>query len=243
MFTGMRDIQAQWEANASEAELAALEAQGFDLRDLRARRAAQAAAEAAEAEQRRIEREHRPRPQLARLQAHLPTPRSPDDPFFKATAGKPPMLFGKKAWLEGRQHGAIVFGATVQANEDLYDPGNEGAPLVTVIARHPARRHDVRFLVDLAERLAELRDGTHVPADCKKLVASLRDQQSIFNWQVGASLAGDADAWCGSIQIFERSLLPHRCLPADGVLPFVLFGQPRDGYSMDLTLVPPAYYM
>jgi hypothetical protein len=226
-----------------DSQIDELERQGCDVRELRATKAGRAAARAAEAQQRLIERQQRPRLQLERLQAFMATPRPADSQFFKDAAGKPPMLFGKKTWQTSHENAPIVFAATVQANEKLWDPGDEnGLPLVLVTATDPRHRNDVAYLTGLARRLAELRDSSHTPSDCQKLVASLRDQQSIFNWKVGASVAGDADAWCGTLNVTRRNDLPNRCLPADGVLPYLLLAPPRDNYNMDLKLVPKQYY-
>lgn len=194
-------------------------------------------------QQRDYARQNRPQPQLGKLGPYMQTPRRADTPFFRDAAGSAPW-FGKKEWQAKYEQAPIVFGATVQANDSLWDPG-KGAdvPLVTVIAMNPQFTCNGEWLRGLASAIASMRDSFQVPPDCQRLVASLRDTRSIFCWRVPPGLGGAADAWCATTTIPKQSDLPNDCLPANGVLPFLLLGAPIEDRVMQLKLVPRQYHM
>ena len=81
-----------------------------------------------------------------------------------------------------------------------------------------------------------------MPPDAQRLVASMRDTQSIFCWRIPASVGGQADGWCATTTIYRQQALPNDCLPVDGVLPFLLLTPPIEDRVMQLKLVPKQHW-
>lgn len=245
-FNPMKDAGG-WEAamaeTMTEQELAEMEKKGCDVSAVRAKRAELAdqekADEAAFAEQRRATAVLT---DLGRLAPYSGTPRSTDTDFFKEAAGKAP-LFGKDKWKEKFANAPLVYGAVVQANSELWSPGNgEFLPAVLVFALDSAHIHDVEWLTAAAEKISEMKDSDAVPADCREFIDILRDDQSEFCFPLGASVSGGADAWCVTYKFEKQTILPGNRLPEDGVVPFLLEAQPKKQMPIQLCPIPGRYY-
>lgn len=197
-----------------------------------------------EAEQKEQEALNRPKYQLDKLEIYQSTPRNPNTAFFKDTAGSAPWFF-KNKWLEMYKNAALVYAAVVQANNALWEPGNGTfLPLVVVIAFDEPHIHDINWLQSMAEKISELKSSTQVPDDCKKLITVLRDDNSFFNFKIGSSIAGNADAWCVTLNIEKQSELGNKCLPADGIVPFlVATNKLKENFIPGFALIPSKYYM
>lgn len=232
-----------WENAMTEEEIAAMEKKGYDVSGLRATRDATAATqvlvEAAFADQRK---DTAVAIDLAKLTPYRAAPRSTLTDFFWDTAGKAP-LFGKEKWKEKMANAPLIYGAVVQANSDLWLPGNsEFYPVVVVFALDDAHMHDVEWLTQTAKKISEMKGENGVPDDCKEFINILRNDQSEFCFPLGASLAGTAKAWCVTYKFEKQSILPGSRLPEDGIVPFLLTAQPKKQIPIQLRPVPGKYY-
>jgi hypothetical protein len=180
---------------------------------------------------------------LARLDEFAQTPRDTDTDFARQTVGKPPLL-SKAKWADKVANAPLVYGAVVQAHSALFKPGNNAnVGAVVVISTDPKRIHDVKYLRDVADKISQMKDPTNpVPDDMMKLIKVLRNDSSIFCWQVGASTADDDATWCATYAFADQSALPTNRIPDNRIVPFLLMDTPRDNVSIDLKLIPKEYY-
>lgn len=232
-----------WEDSMTEEDIAKMEQQGYDVSSLRRKReetaAQEVAAEAAFAAQRKATAVAT---DLNKLSAYRSLPRSSESDFFRDVAGKAP-LFGKDKWREKYMNAPLVYGAVVQANSDLWLPGQgDYLPGVFVFALDSAHIHDVEWLKATAEKINEMKQASTIPADCKEFMDILRDDQSQFCFPLSTSLAPGAEAWCVTYQFTKQTVLPGNRLPEDGVVPFLLETPPKKQIPVQLAVVPGSYY-
>jgi hypothetical protein len=179
---------------------------------------------------------------LARLDPFKSTPRSADTDFFKDCAGRPPLIGNKNKWRERYTNAPLVYAAVVQANTALYEPGNDYLPAVFVIATDDAHRYDTEYLSELANKIYGLKNSADVPNDCRNLIATLRDDQSVFCWKIGTSIAGNADTWCFTHNM-EQKYLPHQCIPPEKIVPFLLTDTAlKDNVVVTVKQIPAKYF-
>lgn len=244
MAFGIKDLAKDWENNMTEAEIQDMERKGYDMSEVRKKqeitKEKQAEGEAAFADRRKATAV---KTDVTKLAPYQSTPRNTDSDFFKDVAGKAP-LFGKGKWMEKVAAAPLVYGAVVQANSDLWLPGdNTYYPAVFVFALDSAHMHDVQWLTETAEKVSQMKDSGEVPADCKEFMTILRDDHSEFCFPLGASLAGGANAWCVTYKFEKQAALPGKRLPEDGIVPFLLDEQPKKQIPVQLRLIPAKYYM
>lgn len=179
---------------------------------------------------------------LDKLDSYMSTPRSSDSDFFKDCAGKPPLFGNKDKWRERYENAPLVYAAVVQANTALFNPGNDYLPAVFVIATDDAHRYDKDYLSELAKNIHALKNSAEVPDDCKNLIATLRNDKSIFCWKVGSSIAGGADAWCFTMNI-EQKNLPNKCISPEKIVPLLLTDtELKDNVVATLKQIPAKYF-
>jgi hypothetical protein len=230
-----------WLKTVTMEELDKMEKQGLDVADYKARVAARdgGGGDGGEADPARYDNPV----DLSKLDAHIRTPRDVDGSFVRTVAGKLP-LFGKDKKLQNVAGGALVYTAVVQANTGLWQPGSEEyMPAVLVFALDEAHCRNAEWLKETAGRIGELKSAADVPDDCTKLIASLRDDQSDFCWKVGASISGGADAWCAVYKFEKQAILPRRCLPSEGIVPFILREGPVENVGVWFYDIPGQMYI
>lgn len=223
-------------ANMTEEQIADMEKQGHDMSAVRRKK------EANKIEFTEQRKATAVPTDLKKLESYCSVPRSVDSEFFKDVAGKAPFL-GKEKWRQKFANAPIVYGAIVQANTDLWLPGEgEMLPAVFVFALDDAHIHDVKWLSDVAEKINEMKEADNVPADCRKFIDVLRDNQSQFCFPLGESLAAGADVWCATYTFEKQSVLPGKRLPEDGIVPFLLKAKPKKDFSVQFATIPGKYY-
>ncbi len=219
MLKGMQDKgMAQMVETMSPAQVDEMEKQGYDVAELR-----QAVLARIEKEKARVYR-------LDGLEPYKKVPRDRESEFFKDLTARGAPLVGKDKWLEQCVNAPLIYAAVVQAHQGLWKPddyGNMG--VVFVFSPGSGRTFDVEWLREVAGKISAVRDAPASAApDCRKLVDSLRNEQSRFCLPVGASLAGGVEAWCATEVVGNQSLLPHKCLPYDRIVPLLLLEPPRE---------------
>lgn len=238
------NVSKDWESNMTEEDIKILEAQGCDVSELRVKRAKQAAEEEEKSKQEEKERENFQNPIcLDKLKPYLPIPRDMGTPFFKAVAGSAPWLF-KDRWKKKYTESPLIYAAVVQANSDLWMPGNnEYYPAVFVFALNSCYTHNVEWLQEMANKIHTLKSASQIPDDCRKLISTLRDDTSEFCFRIGKSVCGEADAWCATYKFDKQSALPRKALPSEGVLPFLLKAAPVENQFVEFKLIPSEFYI
>lgn len=236
-----------WLETATEEDLIELEKQGCDVSEYRAKIAARDLKKQDAYDARFSSDAVNPSTlenpiHLEKLAPYDHTPRDVNSDFVKAVAGKLP-LFGKDAYLKSITDNPLLYTCVVQANQALWSPGDyENLPAVLVFAMDDAHRTNVPWLKEIAKTIADLKESAHVPEDCRKLIASLRDDQSIFCWKVGASISGGADAWCIVHPFDKSSDLPRKSLPSEGIVPFILKEAPEENLGVWFHNIPARFY-
>lgn len=178
---------------------------------------------------------------LEKLDPYKQVPRD-DSQFVTDVAGKAP-LFGKAKWKTTFLNAPIIYGKVVQANSDLWDPGTgKDLPAVIVFALDDQHIYNIEWLTEIADKIKQLKNSNDIPKDCSKFIKTLRDDQSYFCFKVGASVAGDANAWCGTFSLPDQSLLPNSALPGNGIVPFLLTEDPKENRFLQLKMIPGKYY-
>ncbi len=241
-FDPMKQVGG-WEAAMTEEEIADMEKKEYDMSSVHGKRekiAAQYEADkAAFFEQRKMTAVPT---DLNKLSAFRGTPRNTESEFFREVAGKPP-LFGKAKWRDRFVEAPLIYGAVVQANSDLWLPGNEKfLPAMVVFALDSTHIYNAEWLTETARKISEMTKSAEVPADCREFIDILRDDQSEFCFPLGASLAGGADAWCVTYKFVKQTILPGNRLPEDGVVPFLLEAEPKKQLPIQLAVIPGKFY-
>ena len=239
-----RNPVAEWENNMTEEDLKEMEAQGCDVTELRAKLSKRKAEEEELERRMEEEREAFQNPtDLDKLAPYARTPRSMDTPFFKAVAGNAPWLF-KDRWKKKYTEAPLIYAAVVQANTDLWMPGNNDYyPAVFVFALDEEHIRNNEWLTELASIIHDLKDAARLPDDCRKLIETLRDDTSGFCFRIGRSICGEADAWCATYKFDKQTKLPRKALPSDGIVPFLLKSKPVENQFVDFKLIPSELYI
>lgn len=205
-----------WEDHLTEQDVDALEKSGVDVTELREKFTKKTE------EQEMIKSAFQDTIHLEMLNHYINTPRDTDSKFFKDVAGKAP-LFGKSKWLETFQNADIIYASVVQANSDLWTPGiSELLPAVIVYTNDRNLRFDIEWLKKIGDKIHSLKDSQDVPKDCKSLIKSLKDDQSMFFYKVGESISEGKNVWCQTFSFPKQFDLPNKCLPPNGIVPFLL---------------------
>lgn len=253
MLMGLFDKAANaqietWLETATMAEIEDMEKQGLDVAAWKTRVAERDAAEAAAKIVRRnpdapVDNSKLRNPiDLGRLVPYKATPRDASSDFVKAVAGKLPLL-GKAKHLQKACDGMLLYASVVQANNGLWRPGDYGdCPAVLVFATDEAHRCDVAWLKKTAAAIADMKHAASVPADCQKMIALLRDDQSDFCCKLGPSVNGGAEGWCAVYVFARQDVLPKKCLPSEGLVPFVLKDGPEENVGVRFFDIPGSYY-
>ena len=237
-----------WLETATLEDLEAMEKQGVDVSEWKAHIIARDSAasgdqvEGTDAEASDESRFENP-VDLGKLLVFKDTPRKTDSEFVKAVAGKLP-LFGKEKHLQSVANGKLLFAGIVQANTDLWQPGeNDFLPAVIVFALDEAHSLNIEWLNEMAAKIAEMKDADDIPADCSQFIETLRDDQSDFCFKLPPALSNGADAWCSVYKFEEQALLPRKCLPSEGVVPFILKEGPEENLGVWFHDIPGDVYI
>ncbi len=237
-------LQESWEKFLSEEDIVALERQGCDMSEQRAILYAQSLPS-----NRLFQRKGKTKDvsfshiNLERLDPYKKTPRSMESNFFRDISGNPP-IFGKERWLRQLAEAPIVYAAVVQADSSFWEPGSRHYyPAVFVFATDKRHCYDLHWLRETVDRIIEMKNFDRVPIDCQELIENIRDDMSEFCFPLGNSLSDGADAWCATYKFAKQSLLPGKCLPSNGVLPFLLEKPPRYNRLVQFKMIPSIYYM
>ncbi len=79
----------------------------------------------------------------------------------------------------------------------------------------------------------------YLPEDIRGLISCIALDGGSFHIKVGESLAGGAEAWCGTIEfIEEQKKLPFAKIPDNRFIPLLITDETSDA----IQLIPPAYY-
>lgn len=227
------ETQRNWEENMMTLEdIEELEKQGSDVTELRKKY------EKIEAQKAAREKQLMDAIDLTKLNNYISGISDAESDIFKKvmTLNEVSKKLGNRV-----QQSKLVYGSVVQAHSDLWKSSDFSKDIkgaVVLIALDEKHKFDQQWLIETADKISEMKMSKNVPDDNKKFIKTLRDDQSIFCFKVGASIAGDADAWCTNINIYDQRNLPNSCLPPNGILPLLLL-EGSEGYLM---LIPAKYY-
>jgi len=223
-----------WEDNVTLEQIEEMERQGCDVADVRKRFEDKIAAKEA------VKRQNAESMSLEKLNEYKATPRSLESEFMKDVfeIAKP-----SSKRKEKMANAPIVYGAVVQAHYLLFEPGNnERMGVVFVFAMDEKHMYDQEWLRETAEKISAMKESGLVPEDNQKFIKTLRDDQSMFCFKLGASLSGDADAWCATYAWPKQSYLPMSFIPESKVLPFILVDYPEFNSFAEIEIIPSKYY-
>ena len=103
--------------------------------------------------------------------------------------------------------GQLVWGVIVQANMNLYEPGDQDHPAMVLYSLDPHFDEQPGELRAMALRLGDTKDD---PAD--RLSHVIADEQTdVYQRPLAPWIAGERDVWASSIMVLRRHL-------PDGVL-------------------------
>jgi hypothetical protein len=109
-------------------------------------------------------------------------------------------------------HGSVVWGALVQANNLMFSPGPHDSPGVAVYCPEPHWHDDLRRLSDVAQRVMDLKNGNGTTPEEKKVGKWLADERTPFQAHpVPKPIAGDSPILTNTI-MFPRKHLPNGVL-------------------------------
>lgn len=183
---------------------------------------------------------------LAKLKSCEVTPRDLESSFFKEITANiwrfSKLISG--GWKQKYQNAPIVYGALVQAWDQMREPG-EGSGAMVVVFATDSHKDDANRLAEVASKVQDLRDwksNIQITDDTKQLIADLEDHQSIFCHKLNSNIVWNAEAWCCVVFIDDQKDLPKWFIPDEEIIPFLLIGNVKEDYSPDLVLVPSKYY-
>ncbi|NDW19737.1 hypothetical protein D0T53_12565 [Dysgonomonas sp. 216] len=227
-----------WEDNVTLEQIEEMEKQGCDVAELRKKFEDKVAAK--EAHERKLIEDSLNILDFNKLASNFATPRDVDGEFMKDVVA---YTKAKPKRIEQLAGASVIYGAVVQAHYSLYEPGNNDmAAMVIVFATDEKHIHDIEWLNATARKISEMKESGDVPRDCVKFITTLRDDRSMFCFKLGESLSGYADAWCATHTISKPGDLPLGYLPANGIVPFLLVGEPEENQFPDIELIPSRQY-
>lgn len=167
---------------------------------------------------------------LSKLDPFKKTPRAEQSEFVQSEVQR---YWLKKSITKKMTGSPIVYCAVVQVNPNVYapikDPKNEldSYPVVLVYAKDDKHRYDSAFLLDLAARIFSMRKG-NIPLDCKDMMTLIMRDRGFLHYKVGASVAGDVDAWV-TVQSIDMPKLPEGYLMDKEIIPYLMsdYDKPR----------------
>jgi hypothetical protein len=176
---------------------------------------------------------------LEKLAPYLKAPRDPGCELVRSITKW--LLFDKAKKVKELAEASLVYGAVVQAEHNLWKPGQcMYINAVFVYATDEAHKYDVVWLNRIAREILLLKKSNEVPQDMVQLVNTLREGKKVLRTRVGASVAGEAEAWCATHNTVTNGL-PRQCLPTVGIVPFLLTPQKPDAAVIG-ELVPAKFY-
>jgi Fe-S cluster assembly iron-binding protein IscA len=115
-------------------------------------------------------------------------------------------------------HGSIVWGTIVQANNGLYGPGQSNLPALTLFSTDRAFDAAPARLRELANHVAALKDSIPAEADLRPIAEAVTDETNRTTLErLPPSMAASDLAWVGRTIIFRSQLpsgfLSHWLLP------------------------------
>ena len=223
--------EAAWVERITMEEIEDMEAKGCDMTEYRAKYAEREERKAAEIKRRMEAIDY------SLLDPYRNTPRDIDSAFVKDVISLNSSYLTKKQKYADAK---IVYGAVVQAHHGLWTPGDYGHMAAVFVFALDEHVYDVEWLLDVAEKISEMKESSNVPEDNREFITTLRDDQSVFGYKVGASICGDAYAWCTTYAFMEQKVLPDTYLPQNKIVPFLLMKTPE--YLADLEIIPAKYY-
>lgn len=227
---------SDWQDNMTDEDIAELEKMGCDVSELKIKQQAKQKTQDVTKEQRQEQIK------LNKLHIYQATPRSEHTEFFHNIAGKPPIFGSKDKWLERYQNAELIYAAIVQANSDLWEPGDEEyLTAVIVYTNDKTLRYDMDWLRRIADKINQLQESDDVPADCQDFIETLLDQESQFLYKVGTSVTDGVTVWCETLNIPNQSDLPNGCLPPNKILPLLLHHVSDD--ELATYFIPAKYYV
>ena len=181
---------------------------------------------------------------LERLAEYIKAPRSADSAFIADSIkdgsgtidGLIGGIFGNAKLKEALSKAPIVYGAVVQANSYLFEPGQDifSVAAVFVFALDEAHIYNIEWLRETADKIAEMKKEGSAFGDMADLLSSLKDDTSHFCLKIGKSVAGDADAWCAVYTFKDTKVLPMTFLPRIKIVPFFLKEHPQTNPHTDV---------
>lgn len=233
--------QKNWEENLTMEQIEDMERQGCDMTEYRKKYEERKAAE--EAREQEIRQKSLDVLDMDKLQPYLAKPRDPESEFVKDMI-ELNRIGSKNA--KKVPEGDLIYASLVQAHWALLEPGEANDrnmyAAVFCFAMDEKHMHDVEWLRDLAKKISAMKNSDNVPADNAKFIETLRDDQSMFCFKLGESLAGDADAWCTTRGFDGRKMLPLGYMPATRILPMMLTEKPEHDHSGPMHFIPLKYY-
>ena len=213
-----------------------------------------------------IENAHASTIDMSKLDRYKSTPRIEDE--FLTGVCESYGLNKKK--INQAAEAPLVYATIVQANSDLFKPGKrKRLPAVVVFSTNPEHYYNVELLSRVANKISDLSDlvrepklklnigiidsiiySIHkkrnpegLPEDCKKLLRTLYDSQSIFCFPVGESICdGETGIWCATYTFEKQEELPASCLTSNSVVPFLIKSELKENRIADLMLIPAQFY-
>lgn len=109
-------------------------------------------------------------------------------------------------------HGSVVWGVLVQANMNLFAPGNEDHPAAVIHGMQPTYDDKLEILLAAARRMYRLKNTVPDDPTEQPLAAHITDEMSRTpRWHVPEQLGFGPDMYLATIMVM-RSRLPGRHL-------------------------------
>jgi hypothetical protein len=148
-----------------------------------------------------------------------PTPRSFTPEVIREIRGRYNPLLSTHPWdslmrtffdqAKLREHGEVVWGEVLQANDFLFAPGLKGESHPATIIHATPKLNDPAPLTQIGVRIKSLANVPGKDPDSKAALAMMHPSRRKFWTPVPASLAGGHEVYCSDILIF-RKLLPEQ---------------------------------
>ncbi len=164
---------------------------------------------------------------------------------FKEIIGTPPLfgIIGKPEWESALKNAPLIYASVVQANNALYEPGNEMyLPAVLLFAEDEAHQRNIDWLKETTAKIHEMEESEDVPPEAEIFISALNDEDDGFCIRLPECLSDGAKAWCVVYKFARQTDLPNTYLPRDNIVPIFLKSA-EYAYADGLILIPAKYYM
>ncbi|MDR2519846.1 MAG: hypothetical protein LBC69_02145 [Eubacteriaceae bacterium] len=179
---------------------------------------------------------------LTKLRPYVRSPRDPSSELVREMASEVG-FFARKKEIRALSAAPLVFACVVSCDDRILTPGQSRfTNAVICYAADDGHRLNIDWLSRTCESLNRMPSSGGTKNE-KKIARLMGDMATHYIAPLPLELSSDsADAWLATIRLEDQALLPHGCLPAQRILPFLVAQSGKSHPLRRFRLIPRRFY-